>query len=70
MGSRERKAPKDHTKMTMRELIYYLPVSNPMKYVPFLISLCFLEVHVDGNAVILFAMLYSDYNNPLVDSIL
>uniref|UniRef100_A0A8C1WLW8 Myb-like domain-containing protein n=1 Tax=Cyprinus carpio TaxID=7962 RepID=A0A8C1WLW8_CYPCA len=31
MGSRERKAPKDHTKMTMRELIYYLPVSNPMK---------------------------------------
>ncbi|RXN12954.1 transcription factor TFIIIB component B-like protein [Labeo rohita] len=31
MGIRERKAPKDHTKMTMRELIYYLPVSNPMK---------------------------------------
>ncbi|XP_059398866.1 transcription factor TFIIIB component B'' homolog isoform X4 [Carassius carassius] len=31
LGIRERKAPKDHTKMTMRELIYYLPVSNPMK---------------------------------------
>ncbi|KAL1253272.1 hypothetical protein QQF64_017965 [Cirrhinus molitorella] len=31
MGIKERKAPKDHTKMTMRELIYYLPVSNPMK---------------------------------------
>uniref|UniRef100_A0A673LI66 Zgc:162472 n=1 Tax=Sinocyclocheilus rhinocerous TaxID=307959 RepID=A0A673LI66_9TELE len=31
MGIRECKAPKDHTKMTMRELIYYLPVSNPMK---------------------------------------
>ncbi|TRY95108.1 hypothetical protein DNTS_003836 [Danionella cerebrum] len=28
---KEHKAPKDHTKMTMRELIYYLPVSNPMK---------------------------------------
>ncbi|XP_067279050.1 transcription factor TFIIIB component B'' homolog isoform X2 [Pseudorasbora parva] len=31
MGINKRKAPKDHTKMTMRELIYYLPVSNPMK---------------------------------------
>nr|NP_001077289.1 uncharacterized protein LOC553495 [Danio rerio]AAI35002.1 LOC553495 protein [Danio rerio] len=31
MGLKERKAPKDHTKMTMRDLIYYLPVSNPMK---------------------------------------
>ncbi|XDV38402.1 hypothetical protein PO909_007820 [Leuciscus waleckii] len=31
LGNKERKAPKDHTKMTMRELIYYLPVSNPMK---------------------------------------
>ncbi|XP_016118914.1 transcription factor TFIIIB component B'' homolog, partial [Sinocyclocheilus grahami] len=31
MGIRECKAPKDHAKMTMRELIYYLPVSNPMK---------------------------------------
>ncbi|XP_077050125.1 uncharacterized protein LOC143697070 isoform X2 [Siphateles boraxobius] len=31
LGIKERKAPKDHTKMTMRELIYYLPVSNPMK---------------------------------------
>ncbi|XP_051732942.1 transcription factor TFIIIB component B'' homolog isoform X1 [Ctenopharyngodon idella] len=31
MGIKERKTPKDHTKMTMRELIYYLPVSNPMK---------------------------------------
>ncbi|XP_043077107.1 transcription factor TFIIIB component B'' homolog isoform X3 [Puntigrus tetrazona] len=31
MGIKERKAPKDHTKMTMRELIYYLPDSNPMK---------------------------------------
>ncbi|KTG35581.1 hypothetical protein cypCar_00001783, partial [Cyprinus carpio] len=31
MGIKEREAPKDHTKMTMRELIYYLPVSNPMK---------------------------------------
>ncbi|XP_051536750.1 transcription factor TFIIIB component B'' homolog isoform X2 [Myxocyprinus asiaticus] len=31
MGIKEHKAPKDHTKMTMRELIYYLPASNPMK---------------------------------------
>ncbi|XP_051960769.1 transcription factor TFIIIB component B'' homolog isoform X2 [Xyrauchen texanus] len=31
MGIKERKARKDHTKMTMRELIYYLPASNPMK---------------------------------------
>ncbi|XP_058613810.1 transcription factor TFIIIB component B'' homolog isoform X3 [Onychostoma macrolepis] len=31
LGIKEFKAPKDHTKMTMRELIYYLPVSNPMK---------------------------------------
>ncbi|XP_073680707.1 uncharacterized protein [Garra rufa] len=31
IGIKERKAPKDHTKMTMRELIYYLPDSNPMK---------------------------------------
>lgn len=31
LGIKERKAPKDHTKMTMRELIYYLPASNPMK---------------------------------------
>ncbi|XP_056587231.1 transcription factor TFIIIB component B'' homolog isoform X3 [Triplophysa dalaica] len=31
MGVKERKVPKDHTKMTMRELIYYLPASNPMK---------------------------------------
>ncbi|XP_056114314.1 transcription factor TFIIIB component B'' homolog isoform X2 [Rhinichthys klamathensis goyatoka] len=31
LGIKERKAPKDHTKMTMRELLYYLPVSNPMK---------------------------------------
>lgn len=56
MGIRERKAPKDHTKMTMRELIYYLPVSNPMKYVLFLIPLCVLEVHVNGNVDIEFVM--------------
>ncbi|XP_051533022.1 transcription factor TFIIIB component B'' homolog isoform X2 [Myxocyprinus asiaticus] len=31
MGIKERKARKDHNKMTMRELIYYLPASNPMK---------------------------------------
>nr|XP_055035802.1 transcription factor TFIIIB component B'' homolog isoform X3 [Misgurnus anguillicaudatus] len=31
IGVKGRKAPKDHTKMTMKELIYYLPVSNPMK---------------------------------------
>ncbi|XP_036444257.1 transcription factor TFIIIB component B'' homolog isoform X3 [Colossoma macropomum] len=31
MGIRERKSAKDHTKMTMRELIYYLPSTNPMK---------------------------------------
>ncbi|KAI7795636.1 transcription factor TFIIIB component B'' homolog isoform X2 [Triplophysa rosa] len=31
LGIKERKVPKDHTKMTMRELIYYLPASNPMK---------------------------------------
>ncbi|XP_065100081.1 uncharacterized protein [Paramisgurnus dabryanus] len=31
IGVKGQKAPKDHTKMTMKELIYYLPVSNPMK---------------------------------------
>ncbi|KAI4882882.1 hypothetical protein NFI96_013099 [Prochilodus magdalenae] len=30
-GIKERKSAKDHTKMTMRELIYYLPSTNPMK---------------------------------------
>ncbi|KAB5549337.1 hypothetical protein PHYPO_G00066190 [Pangasianodon hypophthalmus] len=30
-GMSERKKTKDHTKMTMRELIYYLPSTNPMK---------------------------------------
>ncbi|XP_035383033.1 transcription factor TFIIIB component B'' homolog [Electrophorus electricus] len=30
VGSKEPKTVKDHTKMTMRELIYYLPPSNPM----------------------------------------
>ncbi|XP_053504849.1 transcription factor TFIIIB component B'' homolog isoform X2 [Ictalurus furcatus] len=30
-GISERKKAKDHTKMTMRELIYYLPSTNPMK---------------------------------------
>ncbi|KAA0719840.1 Transcription factor TFIIIB component B'' -like protein [Triplophysa tibetana] len=30
-GVKKRKVPKDPTKMTMRELIYYLPASNPMK---------------------------------------
>ncbi|KAL7854195.1 hypothetical protein AOLI_G00210390 [Acnodon oligacanthus] len=31
IGIKERKSAKDHTKMTMRELIYYLPSTNPMK---------------------------------------
>ncbi|XP_066502567.1 transcription factor TFIIIB component B'' homolog [Hoplias malabaricus] len=31
MGIKEHKTAKDHTKMTMRELIYYLPSTNPMK---------------------------------------
>ncbi|KAL6469713.1 hypothetical protein MHYP_G00208320 [Metynnis hypsauchen] len=31
IGIKERKSAKDHTTMTMRELIYYLPSTNPMK---------------------------------------
>ncbi|XP_053334438.1 transcription factor TFIIIB component B'' homolog [Clarias gariepinus] len=31
IGVTKHKKPKDHTKMTMRELIYYLPSTNPMK---------------------------------------
>ncbi|KAI5612746.1 hypothetical protein C0J50_4478 [Silurus asotus] len=30
-GGSEMKSTKDHTKMTMRDLIYYLPSTNPMK---------------------------------------